>query len=503
MNPSDFLDDIPIDVARAAHRGTSFSPEQRGDQERDHYSRQLARDYAALAKFADTDGKRASLVAEFARYRNGYRDRYLRRLMAMSRCMSTMITGGSKFPVARQAKASDRADKCTTELIEYRERAIAAIRRALDPAAGPVMAGDADAVERLTAKIAEAERAHERMKDANEAIRRHKADSDAPTATRNALTALGFTHADVTWILAPDPMGRIGFPTYAIQNSGAELRRLRARLEALTAAKATPASECTSPGGIRLEDAPADNRVRLFFPDKPDAAVRERLKRNGFRWTPSLGCWQAYRNGRSLDFAKAAVVPVQVNALLQKERALVEQSTETFTVTEGDRSVTVVSESEFYKYVYVPSGTPTKPDPDMLGRVAAAVRRAYGDCTDHWHCDPAAAAHTCDIDRTKACPSCGEAPAPVCPKSGARIVGGVPACGYDCDHVPGPRCGCPVNAPEADPTKFACPCGDHCTDPQCAVLRPVASTVAAEQLESAMEPAMEPAMNPAGKGTSQ
>ena len=26
----------------------------------------------------------------------------------------------------------------------------------------------------------------------------------------------------------------------------------------------------------------------------------------------------------------------------------------------------------------------------------------------------------------------------------------------------GARCGCPVNAPEADPRIFACPCGAHC-----------------------------------------
>ena len=30
-----------------------------------------------------------------------------------------------------------------------------------------------------------------------------------------------------------------------------------------------------------------------------------RLKGAGFRWTPSLGCWQAYRNHRALSVAKA------------------------------------------------------------------------------------------------------------------------------------------------------------------------------------------------------
>jgi len=59
--------------------------------------------------------------------------------------------------------------------------------------------------------------------------------------------------------------------------------------------------------GVLCEDCPADYRVRLFFPGKPDSAVRDRLKSNGFRWTPSLRCWQAYRNGRSLDVAKQFV----------------------------------------------------------------------------------------------------------------------------------------------------------------------------------------------------
>lgn len=31
----------------------------------------------------------------------------------------------------------------------------------------------------------------------------------------------------------------------------------------------------------------------------------------------------------------------------------------------------------------------------------------------------------------------------------------------------GTRCGCSVNALEADSDKFACPCGDHCTDREC------------------------------------
>ena len=59
--------------------------------------------------------------------------------------------------------------------------------------------------------------------------------------------------------------------------------------------KAQENTEKEGQNGVRFEDSPADNRVRLYFPGKPDAATIADLKKSGFRWTPSLGCWQAYR----------------------------------------------------------------------------------------------------------------------------------------------------------------------------------------------------------------
>ena len=38
-----------------------------------------------------------------------------------------------------------------------------------------------------------------------------------------------------------------------------------------------------------------DNRLQVYFPDKPRSDVITALKRHGYRWTPTLRCWQAYR----------------------------------------------------------------------------------------------------------------------------------------------------------------------------------------------------------------
>ncbi len=298
---NDFTQDIPESVARHAHAGTSFVPEERAQQERDGYAATLASDLAALAKLADTDEKQATLAVEFERYRQGYRRRTLAYLGARGACLSTMISGPSNFPTRRMQKRGATADKRRDELVEFRVRALAAIRKALRPEDRPIMSGDPDAVARLRAKIAQAEALQARMKAANAAIRKHaKAGPDAQVA---ALVALGLPESVAREVLKPDFAGRIGFADFETKNNGANIRRMQGRLAALEHAHAEPAAEVEGEHA-RLEDCPADNRVRLFFPDKPAVDVRTRLKRSGFRWAPSLGCWQAYRNDGTIATAR-------------------------------------------------------------------------------------------------------------------------------------------------------------------------------------------------------
>lgn len=321
MDTTTFTADIPLDLARAAHAGTSFTPERRGEQEIASYCAQLASDYALLEKYANTDAKRATLDAEFARYRSGFRRRMLVYLGARGRCLSSMITGPSNFPTARNEKRNRSADTKLDDLVEFRKRALAAIRKTLTPELQPIMAGSSDAVERLQKEIAKLELMQSGMKQVNAAIRKHsKKGAAAQTAAVLAMAVRGDVAlvlpggpTTVARLLEPDFLGRVGFPDYALKNNGANIRRLRERLAAVTTAKATPATETVSESGVRFEDSPADNRVRLFFPGKPADDVRAQLKANGFRWTPSLGCWQAYRNHRALTHA-AAVAGTEVTS---------------------------------------------------------------------------------------------------------------------------------------------------------------------------------------------
>jgi hypothetical protein len=295
-----YENDIPRNIALAAHYGTSFVPDKRADQERAGYAEDLRSDYAELAKLADTDDKRAILADEFERYRAAKRARTIKYLASRSGLMSSMITGPSNFPVERMRKRGDTVHRRLTDLLEFRERALAAIRKKLCPELRPIMAGDHDAIARLTAEIEEAERLQDVMKTANATIRKHAgAGAEAQVA---ALVAIGFAEERAKRLLVPDFCRRIGFPDYELTNNNANIRRMKGRLVQITAAKAKPDSTVKG-ANATVEDSPADNRVRLFFPGKPAESVRSELKAAGFRWTPSLGCWQAYRNSRSVPLA--------------------------------------------------------------------------------------------------------------------------------------------------------------------------------------------------------
>lgn len=295
------LGDIPLSVAQDAYRGVSFTPEKRGHSERESYAAQLTEDYAHFQRMIT--GEKAFLAPlmeeEFARYREGYRSRLLKKLHSDSRCLSWMITGPSNFPTRRNEKRNNVAHKRLEELLEFRQRALAAITKKLCPELRPIMAGDADALESLQKKIASEEafvaECHA-VNKAHKAFLKDPASLDAAPFTEERKKFIREYKTRYSW--EPHPI-----PPYEFTNRSANIRRLKKRLASLTEAKATPASE-TEGTQARLEDCPADNRIRLFFPGKPAVDVRERLKHAGFRWSPTLDCWQAYRNSNTAETAR-------------------------------------------------------------------------------------------------------------------------------------------------------------------------------------------------------
>jgi len=223
-----------------------------------------------------------------------------------------MITGRSNFPTERNRKRNQISDKRRDERIEFRVRARRAILSKLRPDLAPIRASDADAIERLEVELAHLEDAHEQMKAANVAIRKNKKAGEA--AIVEALLGLNFSTAQIQELLNP-VIGRAGYQTFHLSNNSANIARVRARIQQITIAQATPLTELQGSVAKLVDDPPA-NRVRLFFPGKPDQAMLARLKQPPriFRWKRSLSCWQAFRNANSLRIAADIAGIIKENA---------------------------------------------------------------------------------------------------------------------------------------------------------------------------------------------
>lgn len=201
----------------------------------------------------------------------------------MTRCPSVLIAGPSNFPVRKKQKQNAADDK---NMEEYRE-----IQGILDKIKGVGLGGisgdDPQAIKKLERKLEAMEKRQERMRAANAAVRMK--DAKAGDAK---LAELGYSEADIKALREPDFMGRVGYPSFELSNNNANIHRVRERIAALKKnAERGDAGGWEFDGG-RVEVNTSENRLQIFFDEKPDADLRAELKGEGFRWAPSQGAWQ-------------------------------------------------------------------------------------------------------------------------------------------------------------------------------------------------------------------
>ena len=101
--------------------------------------------------------------------------------------------------------------------------------------------------------------------------------------------------------------GKQSHPSWVLSNSNGRIKSIKdriARLERIAKqAEATPQVE-QEINGIKIVDNLEAQRLQIIFPGKPDADTRTRLKKSGFRWSPTNGAWQAYRSHRAESVAR-------------------------------------------------------------------------------------------------------------------------------------------------------------------------------------------------------
>lgn len=261
------------DLSYRAHYNTSFTPDKRAESACVGFD-------ADIAKLQET-GIEADKIAK-------YEALWVKWMNAKSRCLSSMITGPARFPVARAEKANNAEHKAGAECVEFYNKIMANAGReafyAANPNARPVMAGDADALERLKEKLAATVKAQETMKAANAIIRKKPID-------RAALVALLGSEEKADGILSPDCFGGIGFASFSLNNNRAEIKRLEDRISQIEKRKAAAPKEIMV-NGVRVLENPETMRLQIFFDGKPAPEIIALMKSNAFKWAPSVGAWQ-------------------------------------------------------------------------------------------------------------------------------------------------------------------------------------------------------------------
>lgn len=201
----------------------------------------------------------------------------------------------------KHRRAIERAHRKMDQSVAERKKADTLEQRAESAKSSTaIFSDDPEAVVKLKEKISGLEQAQERMKAANKVLRSKKHDD---TIKIKQLVEQGFSESEARSLLKPDYAGRIGFPSYSLTNNAAKIRNTKKRLEQMQAQDSVTTSETRFNGG-RIVDNAEENRLQIFFDDKPSEEIRTRLKRSGFKWARSSKAWQRHRSNQAMWLAE-------------------------------------------------------------------------------------------------------------------------------------------------------------------------------------------------------
>ena len=96
-------------------------------------------------------------------------------------------------------------------------------------------------------------------------------------------------------------------PAYVLSNSNARIRSIKKRIEQLEKLLSAETKEIEITEGIKIVDNTEANRLQIIFDFNPDAEIRTKLQKHGFRWSPRNNAWQRYRGTEAERIAKQII----------------------------------------------------------------------------------------------------------------------------------------------------------------------------------------------------
>ncbi len=282
---------INEESAKTAHQMMSFSDYKEGSKTAE-YKGYVDKAYELADKIAEARPDQAGRVYGMAsRYSKMMAEYINREIHIGCMCPSVMISGAGNFPVKKKEKQNRAWEKNHQFYNEV--QGILSKMESILYGKDQILSGDQDAIKKLEKKLENLKDMQSRMKEANKAIRMKDMEKG-----NDLLADMGYTEEQIKELRAPDFCGRVGYPSYALQNNNANIHRIEGRLKELRTAKEKGTLE-TENKFFKVVENTESMRLQLLFEDKPEPEVREVLKSNGFRWAPSQAAWQRQLNNNA------------------------------------------------------------------------------------------------------------------------------------------------------------------------------------------------------------
>lgn len=297
-------------IAVDAFYATSHSPEERGLQYIRDYEAEVNADMEQMPEFMRED------------YYDKYRSKIIDLFHRHSRIMSAAITGPARFPTERNRRANDSYDNAVKEFLEWRKKQLKraeALKEALKP---------------------QEQRDEEELKRIKKDIVR-SAETIFQIDTGNAkgydrtcfVTNLAGRLETLSRNIAPEQFAKVmdfvkelgekfkangGKPIFTARHKVWTFAQKAAERKAKEQARSEMEDVTIEFEGGEIVKCYAEDRLQIFHDIKPDRSVIDFLKSNGFRWSPSNGCWQRLLNDNS--YYAAARIMAGKEAPFEKQK---------------------------------------------------------------------------------------------------------------------------------------------------------------------------------------
>jgi len=254
------------EICERAHAHTSFSPEKRAEGYVREYSKLLDED---LKELGENQGN----------YKEKFISKFSRWMHAKGNCISSMITGGSNFPVRRAEKANRSEHMHSEEFHAWRERYFKAVNRI--PTKSPE-----DEQTEAERKLETLVNIQLEAKEINAAARKFKENSLQEVIAH--LVAEGYNPKIIGRL--DERGGKFKIPAYFLTNNNAKIKSTQIKVKIMQNRinrKDTWEDIDFEGGYVTIED----DRVKIYHEEKPSTEIRTEIKRSGFKWSPNWACW--------------------------------------------------------------------------------------------------------------------------------------------------------------------------------------------------------------------